>query len=186
MVISLHKHLEKRRRQKLNNNYNRIEKAFKNYKNILKLNNDKFITLDRWLEKESNIFIKETINNLNKKYPKFKRGQIIKVDFGINIGSELSHTHFAIVLNSDDSLYNDNITVIPITSKSGYKRIPIGKILKEAIPKTEKYNLDCYAYLTQIKTISKNRILKNNINYICDKNILDLIDKNIINYLTKS
>ena len=43
------------------------------------------------------------------KKPNFKREEIIKVDFGINIGSELSNTYFAIVLNSDDNNDVDNL-----------------------------------------------------------------------------
>jgi len=163
---------------------NKIDEACNRYKKIQNTGISKFIKLDDWLNKESSIFESEISNN-KKTMPKFQRGEIIKIDFGINIGSELSHTHFAIVLNSDDTFSNDNITIIPITSKNGYKRIPLGKILKKAMPKTEKYNLKCYAYLTQIKTISKKRIFNTNFTYICEDKILDLIDKNIINYLTK-
>ena len=47
------------------------------------------------------------------------------------MGSELSNTHFAIVLNSDDNNEVDNITVIPLTSKKGYKRLYIGNVLKD-------------------------------------------------------
>jgi len=95
----------------------KIEEACEKYKKIQSTGIPKFVKLDEWLEKESNIFESETLKR-NSTYPKFKRGEIIKVDFGINIGTELSHTHFAIVLNSDDTFLNDNITVIPITSKT--------------------------------------------------------------------
>lgn len=163
---------------------NKIDNACNRFKKVQLSKKKKFENLDKWLDKESKIFDNE-INNSIFKYPKFKRGEIIKADFGVNIGSELSHTHFAIVLNSDDSFYNDNITVIPITSKNGYKRIPLGKILRKAIPNTTKYNLHCYGLLTQIKTISKKRVFDKEIKYICDSNILNLIDKNIKEYLTK-
>ena len=62
-------------------------------------------------------------------YLRYDYGQIIKVDFGINIGTELSHTHFAIVLNQDDTIKTDNITVLPLTSKNGYKRINLGNLI---------------------------------------------------------
>ncbi len=107
------------------------------------------------------------------------------VDFGINVGTELSNTHFAIVLNADDTLSNDNITVIPISSKSGYKRVPLGKILSKVIPTTTRYNLDCYAMITQIKTISKKRVFNRKNQYICDSNILNKLDIAIKEYLTK-
>ena len=77
---------------------------------------------------------------------KYKRGQVIKVDFGVNIGSELSHTHFAIVLNSDDSTKNDNITVLPLTSKKGYKRINLGSLIKDIT--SSKYDNNTYGIVT--------------------------------------
>lgn len=162
----------------------KIDTSCRKYKKVQATGIPKFVKLDEWLEKESNIFENET-KPRKRNYPKFKRGQIIKVDFGINIGTELSHTHFAIVLNNDDTINNDNLTVIPITSKKGYKRIPLGKILQKAIPQTEKYNLNCYAILTQITTISKRRIFKTNFKYICEYDILTTIDENIKKYLTK-
>ncbi len=164
---------------------NKIDIACNTFKKVKNSKVDKFNKLDEWLYKESNIFNKEVKHiSYIKLYPNFKRGQIIRVDFGVNIGTELSYTHFAIVLNSDDSTRNDNITVVPITSKNGYKKIYLGKILKRAMPNTDIYNLNCYAYITQIKTISKSRIFNINFNYICDNNILNKIDNAIISYLT--
>lgn len=164
----------------------KIETACIKYKAVKDSKIKKFSKLDEWLDKESSIFLNETkTNQQTKKYPKFKRGEIIKVDFGINIGSELSHTHYAIILNSDDTNNNDNISVMPITSKNGYKRIPLGKILLKAIPETQRYNLECFGFLTQIKTISKKRIYKDKFTYICDCQILDKIDIGIKNFLTK-
>lgn len=90
----------------------KIDSACINFKKVKNSDIDKFNKLDIWLEKESSIFNNETKHTKVIKYPNFKRGQIIKVDFGINIGSELSHTHFAIVLNDDDTNLNDNITVL--------------------------------------------------------------------------
>lgn len=168
----------------------KIDIACQKYKLIQKSQTIKFEKIDNWLYKESSIFEKETLINTKKiTFPKFKRGQIIKADFGINIGSELSHTHFAIVLNHDDTIFNDNITVIPITSKNGYKRIELGKILIKVVPNDNKYNLNSYANITQIKTISKKRIYKikskYKSKYICEDIILDKLDIAISEFLTK-
>lgn len=163
----------------------KIDIACQKFKIIKGSGIPKFTKLDVWLEKESNIFKNETKKIVSQRYPNFKRGQIIKIDFGINIGSELSHTHFAIVLNGDDTNSNDNIIVLPITSKDGYKRIYLGKLLLKAFPNTKKYKLECYGYLTQITTISKRRVYVSNINYICPNNVLDEIDNNVKMFLTK-
>ena len=107
------------------NQIKKIDYSCAKYKDAYNSQHIKFSNLGNWLLKESSIFKSESNNILYKK-PSFKRGEIIKVDFGINIGSELSNTHFAIVLNSDDNNDVDNITVLPLTSKNGYKRLYLG------------------------------------------------------------
>lgn len=162
----------------------RIDTACLRYKEVNKSNHIKFNKLEDWLDKESMIFKKETIIN-NKTFKKLHRGQVIKVDFGINIGSELCYTHFAIVLNDNDTIYNDNVTIVPITSKKGENRINVGKLLHNIYPNSTKYNLISYVNILQIRTISKSRILQNNKNYICSDEIMDKIDKEIILQFTK-
>jgi mRNA-degrading endonuclease toxin of MazEF toxin-antitoxin module len=162
---------------------NKIDCACKKYKKIHQSGYIKFDKLDDWLDKESTIFENE-ITNDKKTFKKLKRGQIIKVNFGINIGSELCYTHFAIVINKNDSIYSDNICVVPITSKKGKDRIRLGRILHLVYPNSKKYNLQCYANISQIKTISKTRIFQDNKNYICNDEILDKIDNEIIKEFT--
>ena len=154
----------------------KIDIACNKYKEVNKTGYIKFDKLGDWLKKESNIFEKE-VSQIQKTYKKLKRGQIIKVDFGINIGSELCYTHFAIVLNNNDSIYSDNITVVPITSKIGKDRINLGKILHKVYPNSLKYNLTCYANISQIKTISKSRIFQDNKNFICNNDVLGNVQK---------
>jgi len=162
----------------------KIDTACDNFKVAYNSNNQKFNKLDDWLEKESNIFVGETKTHITKDtYFKYQQGQILKIDFGVNIGSELSHTHFAIVLNDDDNILADSITVLPISSKKGYKRVPLGNILSDMYSKGSKYSCNnSYAMLTQIKSISKKRILLNSKNYICDKTTLNKLNKEIKKY----
>lgn len=159
----------------------KIDVACEKFKKVQKSNYPKYLKLDEWLEKESNIFEDET-EETSYNYLKYKRGQLIKVDFGINIGTEISHTHFAIVLNSDDTTHTDNITVLPLTSKKGYKRINLGNIVMDN-NKVTKYQNKTFGIITQIKTISKKRILLNDKKIICDKNIMSQIQKAINDYL---
>ena len=158
----------------------KIDTSCKNYKSVYKSSCLKFNKLGNWLEKESSIFKKETTNN-NKLYPNFKRGQVIKVDFGVNIGSELSNTHYAIVLNKDDNPKVDNITVLPLTSKEGYKRLYIGNILKE----TFKNENNSYALITQVTTISKKKIINENNKLFCNNDIMEKITKEIVKFIAK-
>lgn len=53
----------------------------------------------------------------SNKLLKYNRGDIISVNFGYRIGSELGGKHFAMVLDNNNSLKSDIITVLPLTSK---------------------------------------------------------------------
>ena len=134
------------------------------------------------------------INKKPKIFKKYFRGQIIRVNFGVNIGSEFSGEHYAIVISKDDTIMNPVVHVVPLTSKFHKDNIKIGNILyneelvlnlKELL-KTEKTkrnlrqinycinyysnkaNKDSYACVNQLKTISKLSIckLKNDYDYL--------------------
>ena len=47
---------------------------------------------------------------------RYKRGEILKVHLGYNIGSEEGGLHYAVVLDNDNSIYSPVITVVPLTS----------------------------------------------------------------------
>lgn len=160
----------------------RIDYACKKFKKVRNSGDEKFNQLDIWLKKESNIFTKE-LNYTPTRFMKYKKGTIVKVDFGINIGCELSKTHFAIVMDNNDNIHKETITVIPLTSKGGNNKIDLGSLifdefinkmkkeidsvnseddikeLKELIIEYSKYKKLTYANLSQFRCISKNRIL---------------------------
>lgn len=46
----------------------------------------------------------------------YKRGNIVKVNFGFNVGSEYGGLHYAIVLDNHNSHNSPVVTVIPLTS----------------------------------------------------------------------
>ncbi|MBE6106790.1 type II toxin-antitoxin system PemK/MazF family toxin [Anaerovibrio lipolyticus] len=57
----------------------------------------------------------------------YKRGQIVYVNFGYRIGSELGGCHYAIVLDVKNSKSNSQLTVVPMKSKRD-KTTPYSKI----------------------------------------------------------
>ena len=72
----------------------------------------------------------------NKKYTKFKRykrGTIVFVRFGINIGQEFSNSHFGIVLDKNDNPSNGILTILPLSSKQSNDGVNIGKSLFSTI-----------------------------------------------------
>ena len=68
------------------------------------------------------------------KFKRYKRGDVIKVNFGHRIGREHGGLHYAIVLDVKNPLQSNLLTVVPLTSvkehtnleKLGKDRIFIG------------------------------------------------------------
>ena len=90
---------------------------------------EKFRHLPYWLDDVSYYFSLESNDKLPKNYYYFKRGAVIRVNFGVNEGSEFSNIHFAIVLDKKDSKYKKTLTVLPLTSKQKKWRYSLGKEL---------------------------------------------------------
>ena len=208
--------------QELKNNL-KIDKSYINYNNIInKKLSYKFSYLDDWLLKKSKLLLREaeTLQRIElqrekkliptpKNYKKYERGTIIKVDFGVSLGSEMSQIHFAIVLNNYDNYKNNVLTVVPLTSTDSKFNLNLKSLIHNLIEeiqeqlkyckddpvkekklhnvldyyKTNKNNT--YACCSLITTISKTRILSpiNEYDIIgrkkCSKDILDLIDNDI-------
>lgn len=97
------------------------------YKEIFDSNKGKYTSLPYWLRSHSNILHKEITGKIRAHYNQFKRGTIVYVDFGVNIGSEMSGGHFAIVLNHSDSRKSSTINVVPLSSKNKKHYLPIDK-----------------------------------------------------------
>ena len=118
------------------------------------------------------------------KYKKYKRGDVIKANFGHRVGSEHGGLHYAIVIDNDNALGANTLTVIPLSSRKphiteaniGKDRLIIGaEIYKNLIDKLNKLNsfspeakavkkelfrmkAGTIALVGQITTISKYRI----------------------------
>lgn len=53
----------------------------------------------------------------------YKRGNIVKLNFGFNIGSEYGGLHYGVVLDKENAHSSPVLTVIPLTSKKDSKKI---------------------------------------------------------------
>ena len=114
-----------------------------------------------WLDKKATYF-KESINKsgYNTQPDNIKRGDIVWVEFGINVGTELSDFntkgHYALVWAVDLG----NIVVIPLSSRDA-----IGSNLTfdiGIIPELNEDDSDTHSYLKldAIRSISKRRIAR--------------------------
>lgn len=149
---------------------------------------DKFTKFEDSKLNESKTLLYE-IKRKSKIYQRYARGRIVRVKFGVNVGSEFSGDHFAIVVSKKDTMMSPTLHVIPITSKKHLKTLELGNIIynKKEIKKLEKLlettteakkikdikncikfydkrkNKNSYACIDHLKTISKLSIM-NNIN----------------------
>lgn len=65
---------------------------------------------------------------------KLKRGSIVRVEFGYRIGKELGGRHYAAVLDVDNSLHRNTVTVVPLGSiKESSERDKYSVMLKDGI-----------------------------------------------------
>ena len=146
---------------------------------------DKFTDFENSKLNESETLLYE-VNTKPKKFKRYSRGQIVRVKFGVNIGSEFSGDHYAIVISKGDTMMNPVLHVIPLTSKQHNYNIGIDNILydEEKIndlksllkAETNKKNIkeikNCikyynnrkgkisYACIKHLKTVSKLSVCK--------------------------
>lgn len=118
-----------------------FKEAQRIFVNVMEYNQYKFKYLPESVLFKAKQFYKEAQGKNTRFFPKFKRGTIVYVKFGVNIGSELSGNHFAIVLDKYDKVTKSTITVVPLSSKRN-------KYYQELIPydniyfKNSKYHLN--------------------------------------------
>lgn len=110
--------------------YKLIDFASQKYKKIYQSGHKKFKYLPEWLRAKANYYNSD-IKHSQKNNKVFQRGALVMVDFGINVGNELSGNHFAVVLNKSDSPKNGVLTVVPVSSKANKFAIEIDGLISE-------------------------------------------------------
>lgn len=78
--------------------------------------------LSYWLEDYTK-FLSFEKNFTSDSLKRYKRGDILKVHLGYNIGSEEGGLHYAVVIEKNNSIYNPVVTIIPLTSRKPNKDI---------------------------------------------------------------
>lgn len=135
------------------------EKIFKNIrKNLINLDPDLVLQYLLWLEKKTVYFRQSVLKVSYGAQPDdIKRGDVVWVEFGVNVGNELSDVftkgHYAVVWAVDLG----NVVVIPLTSRNSYNSmlcLNLGII--EGLNEDETNQ--SYLKLDAIRSISKRRI----------------------------
>ncbi|MCM1577713.1 MAG: type II toxin-antitoxin system PemK/MazF family toxin [Ruminococcus sp.] len=119
----------------------------------------------------------------------YRRGEIIHVNFGFNVGNEFGGTHYAVVVDRFNSRENGCVVVVPISSlKNGKTRDSLHNsevYLGQIIPDSDS---EAYAIPLQLRSISKIRIIKptgkTEAAYKLPYELMSEIDKKIIKLFT--
>lgn len=106
---------------------NTKNKNFNLFKDVYFSESDDFKTnlLPYWIKKFSSLIAREQSGKIPRYYAEFSQGTLVMVDFGVRIGGEISGGHFGVVLNKNDTKYERNIIVVPLTSKKKSRYIPL-------------------------------------------------------------
>lgn len=151
-----------------------IEKLVGDYKSLLCAYADKEETYKRaallyyWLRDYRNYISNEKAFS-SKYLPCYRRGNIINVNFGFNLGSELGGLHYAVVL-ADSTQSNPTVVVAPITSYKAGRKIRKDELFiddrlflqlkskQDALIQTEKALLKSLNDFPECNDAMKNRI----------------------------
>ena len=164
----------------------KLMKAYNNNIQISDMNlKDKYTEFEKSKLNESETLLYEISVKPNR-FKRYSRGQIVKVKFGVNIGSEFSGDHYAVVISKQDTMLNPIIHVIPLTSQKHnynieldnllYNEEEINKLKKLLVNEQDKNNIkkikQCikyysnrkdkisYACIKHLKTVSKLSVCK--------------------------
>lgn len=119
-------------------------KKLEDYVDGLIAQNDKRASvLSFWLSDYTSMLTNEA-NFDPKKLINYKRGQIVKVHLGYNIGSEEGGLHYCVVIGNNGTLSSPVLTVVPLTSiknpnkKIHYTSVDIGSVLFVTLSQKEQ------------------------------------------------
>ncbi len=175
---------------------NQISKLDELGKEWTEVNYKQAVLLSYWYEDYEKFLRKEERFKSQNRYFKYKRGQILFVNFGYRVGHELGGNHYCVVVSKNDTIHSGNISVITLRSFKNkidtnfqvdleYSlQLSIMKVLNKSLKKLEDINESIKNITRTLKYILSNR----NKNYILesldnlasectDKNILILIEK---------
>jgi mRNA-degrading endonuclease toxin of MazEF toxin-antitoxin module len=128
---------------------------------IVTLHPKKRDILAKWLVQWSRFIARENTFKPDS-MPRYKRGDVVYVDFGFNVGHEYGGVHYAAVLENNNHKGNGNIIVIPLTSlEVGKTAADVARadlyLGADVIPWTA---LETVCKPSQIRAVSKMRIIK--------------------------
>lgn len=132
------------------------------------------VLLSYWYETYEKLLRKEENFKHQKKYFKYKRGQILFVNFGYRIGHELGGNHYCVVVSNNDSTHSGNVTVVPLRSFKGKINERFQVNLEDSLQMSIAYNLKKTIFNLK-EDGENNKTIVNTLEYIFNAKNEDLI-----------
>lgn len=124
--------------------------------NLEKTNHKKCKNLSKWLNNYAEYLVYED-EFKPQKLCRYRKGEVLKVNLGFNIGSEEGGVHYCIVLEKENSKNSPVVTVVPLTS------IKDGKNLEKLKKGEVNLGNELFRLLNvKVQTVKLN--IENNIN----------------------
>ena len=120
----------------------------------------------------------------------YKRGDIVHLHLGFNVGNEQGGAHYAVVVDNNNNRASGCVVVVPVSSLEPSRtaedlhgsEMYLGKIIPGS-------DVESYAQPLQIRCVSKLRIIKpkseQEAAYTLSAEQMDTLDKKIIELFTK-
>ncbi|WPX08133.1 type II toxin-antitoxin system PemK/MazF family toxin [Anaerocellum danielii] len=139
-----------------------LEKKLKDVLDVL-LPEDygEYLEYIEWLINKTNLFLKSRNFKKGEDYKKFgifKRGDIVLVNFGYNVGTEKNKIRWAVVIDVNNLPTFGTLTVVPLTTKQGRTVNHPTCVFVGHIPPLPSNKT--YVDIGNIRSVSKLRILR--------------------------
>ncbi|ADU30344.1 type II toxin-antitoxin system PemK/MazF family toxin [Evansella cellulosilytica] len=86
------------------------------HKSVMMKDKDTTRKLLFWLNTWSTDYLRNENNFNYQELLSYKRGMVVKADFGFKVGSEQGGLHYALIIENENSKSNKTVTVIPLGS----------------------------------------------------------------------
>lgn len=136
----------------------RLENSFWNHIELQEYKKSNLLA--HWIKDFANYHDNEKIFDTHK-LKRYKRGDIIKVNLGFNVGREIGGLHYCVVINKSDNLSYGTLNVIPLSSIKPDKEysnfdVKLGNELYTLL--REKFDKKLEMLKTELLKLSKQKL----------------------------
>lgn len=134
----------------------RLDESFNKHIELLEYKKSNLLAY--WVNDFANYHDEERTFDFNS-LKVFKRGDVVKVNLGFNVGKEMGGLHYCVVINKYDSPYSGTLNIIPLSSSKENKKynrktcVDLGDELYQLL--YDKFNIELQNITYKISKLEK-------------------------------